>query len=308
MTARVALVTLGGWRHHAHCSIFTPRCDSGVGVRGEFLDLSGARLYYYAAGTRGAGEPVVFIHGFPTSSHLWGDVVPLMPAGHRLVVLDLLGYGRSDRPLARAVGVHAHAERVVQLLDELHIERACIVGHGVGGGVAQSLAVRHADRVSHLGLIDSVAFDGWPTVVARMARASLAVTRFLPPRAFVAALRTALRRAYADPARAAHSIDLYLRAFDDVEGRDAVIAHLRSLTGVETASLGGELTRIAAPTAIVWGQYDSLVPVALGHRLQQAIPGATLDIVPGARHFTPEEAPRQVADALAQLLRRTHGA
>jgi len=72
-------------------------------MRGEFLDLSGARLYYYAAGTRGAGVPVVFIHGFPTSSHLWNDVVPLMPQGHRLVVLDLLGFGRSDRPLTRPV-------------------------------------------------------------------------------------------------------------------------------------------------------------------------------------------------------------
>jgi pimeloyl-ACP methyl ester carboxylesterase len=273
-------------------------------VRGEFLDLSGARLYYYAAGTRGAGEPVVFIHGFPTSSHLWGDVVPLMPAGHRLVVLDLLGYGRSDRPLARDVGIHAHAERVVQLLDELHIERACIVGHGVGGGIAQSLAVRHAHRVSHLGLVASVAFDGWPNVATRIARASLAVTRFLPPHAFLAGVRATLQRAYADPSRAAHSIDLYLRPFDDREGRNALVTHLRSMTSSETASLAAELSKVAAPTAIVWGQHDSLVPVALAHRLQQTIPRATLDIVPSVRHFTPEEAPRQVADAIAGLLRR----
>src|SRR2546423_3547662 len=95
-------------------------------MRGEFVDLNDARLYYYAAGTRGAGEPVVFLHGFATSSHLWGDVVPLMPAGHRLVVTDLLGHGRSDRPLGRAVDVRAHAERVIEMLDQLHIERACI--------------------------------------------------------------------------------------------------------------------------------------------------------------------------------------
>src|SRR5690348_870952 len=130
-------------------------------MRGEFLDLSGARLYYYAAGTRGVGIPVLFIHGFPTSGHLWSEVVPLMPRGHRIVVLDLLGYGRSDRPLKRAVDVRAHAERVVAFLDELRIQRACVVGHGVGGGIAQSLAIRHPARVSHLCLIDSVAFDRW---------------------------------------------------------------------------------------------------------------------------------------------------
>ncbi|MEP6492563.1 MAG: alpha/beta hydrolase [bacterium] len=273
-------------------------------MRGEFLDLSGARLYYYAAGTRGAGEPVVFIHGFPTSSHLWSDVVPLMPPGHRLVVLDLLGYGRSDRPLGRDVGVHAHADRVVQLLNELRIDRACIVGHGVGGGVAQSLAARHAHRVSGLGLIDSVAFDGWPTLKGRIARASLSVTQLLPPRALAAALRTSLRRAYTDPARAAHSIDLYARPFADADGRDALVAHARALRCEETKDLGDHLTRITAPTAIVWGQYDNVVPVELGRRLQQAIHGATLEIIPGARHFTPEEAPRQVADAIAALLER----
>src|SRR3954462_774253 len=100
-------------------------------MRGEFVDLSGVRLYYYAAGTRGAGEPVVFLHGFPTSGRLWNDVIPLMPSGHRIVVSDLLGYGRSDRPLTRSVDVRAHAERVVELLDQLGIPQACIVGHGI---------------------------------------------------------------------------------------------------------------------------------------------------------------------------------
>src|SRR3569833_1810171 len=174
-------------------------------MRGEFLDLSGVRLYYYAAGTRGAGVPVVFLHGFPTSGHLWGDVVPLMPAGHRLVVVDLLGYGRSDRPDSREVDVRSHAERVVELLDELRIQRACVVGHGIGGGIAQSLAVRYPQRVSHLCLIDSVAFDRWPTVSARMARASLMVTQFLPPGVRRGGGRGGRGRGGAGPRRAARA-------------------------------------------------------------------------------------------------------
>jgi pimeloyl-ACP methyl ester carboxylesterase len=96
-----------------------------------------------------------------------------MPAGHRIVVLDLLGYGRSDRPRSAPVDVRAHAIRVVEVLDELRFGRACVVGHGIGGGIAQSLAIRHTSRVSRLCLVDSVAFDRWPTRVARVARASL---------------------------------------------------------------------------------------------------------------------------------------
>jgi 2-hydroxymuconate-semialdehyde hydrolase len=273
-------------------------------MRGEFLDLSGARLYYYAAGTRGAGVPVVFLHGFPTSSHLWSDVVPLMPAGHRLVVVDLLGYGRSDRPDAREVDVRSHAERVVELFDELRIQRACVVGHGIGGGIAQSLAVRHPQRVSHLCLIDSVAFDRWPTARARMARASLVVTQFLPPGVLLGIVRSYLERGYADPHRASHSIEQYLRPFLTIEGRDALIAHIRALTSRETRKLGRQLKKINVPTAILWGEHDPVLPLSVGRELQASIAGASLEVLPDRRHFTPEEAPRQIADGIAELLSR----
>lgn len=273
-------------------------------MRGEFLDLSGARLYYYAAGTRGAGVPVVFIHGFPTSSHLWAEVVPLMPPGHRIVVLDLLGFGRSDRPLKANVGIAAQAARVLELLDELRIERACIVGHGIGGGIAQSIAVRHASRVSHLCLIDTVAFDRWLSLEARVARASLPLTRFLPVEALVAVVRRQLERGFADALRATHSLDLYLRPFAGAEGRDALVALVRALSGSETADVGARLGDLAIPTAIVWGEQDRITPASIGRQLHRAIPGATLDLLPGMRHFTPEEAPQPVADAIAALLRR----
>ena len=81
-------------------------------MRGEFVDIGGARLYYYAVGTRGAGEPIVLLHGFPTSSHIWSRVAPLLPNGHRVVVLDLLGYGRSDRPSGRPLGPRGRQHRV----------------------------------------------------------------------------------------------------------------------------------------------------------------------------------------------------
>ncbi len=273
-------------------------------MRGEFVDLGGARLYYYAAGTRGAGEPVVFIHGFPTSAHLWGDVVPLMPPGHRLVVLDLLGYGRSDRPVGRRMDILAHAGRVVHLLDELGIERACLVGHGIGGGIAQSVTVRTPKRVSRLCLVDSVGFDRWPRLGARFARATLPITRHLPPDALLAVVRQAMLRGYSDPSRAAHSLDRYLRPFTGPEGRDALVDHARALTNGETSDVGEQLASIRAPTAIVWGQHDRVTPLSVGQRLQRSIHNATLDVIANVKHFTPEEAPRQVADAVAALLVR----
>ena len=273
-------------------------------MRGEFIDVGGARLYYYAAGSRGLGEPVVFLHGFPTSSHLWGEVVRLMPAGHRLVVVDLLGYGRSDRPAGRDVTIRGHAERVIALMDALGINFACIAGHDVGGGIAQAIAIRWPARVSRLCLVDSVAFDDWPTREVRLARAMLPLTRHLPSTWLLSVLRGDLIRGYADAGRGAHSIEQYVRPFASQDGRDAFMEHLLALDSADTAALAPRLKDIVCPTAIVWGEHDPFLTVPLARRLAAAIPGATLEILPDVCHFTPEEAPEHVAAAVNSLLAR----
>jgi pimeloyl-ACP methyl ester carboxylesterase len=273
-------------------------------LRGEFLDLDGARLYYYAAGTRGDGEPIVFVHGFPTSSHLWRDVVPLVPAGHRVVVLDLLGFGRSDPPNGRAVSLAGHATRVLQMLDQLRIARATIVGHDIGGGIAQFLAVRHPTRVARLCLVDSVGFDDWPTRDVRVAKASLPLTRHLPATWILGVVKSDLQRGYAEAERGQHSIDQYLKPFSSPDGRDVLVQHLLALDSAETVALAPRLGDVVAPTAVVWGAHDPFLTLVLARKLQRAIPGATLETISDVRHFAPEEAPESVAGVLGELLER----
>lgn len=273
-------------------------------MRGEFVDVGGARLYYYAAGTRGAGEPVVFLHGFPTSSHLWSDVVHHMPAGHRIVVLDLLGYGRSDRPAGRDLSVRGHAGRVIGLLDALGINYACIVGHDIGGGIAQALAVRWPARVSRLGLVNSVGFDEWPPREVRVARAMLPLTRHLPPTWLLSIVRGDLLRGYQDIDRGTRSAERYLKPFGTPEGRATLVDHLAALDSDDTMAMAARLRAIAVPTAVVWGAHDPFLPLSLARRLHDAVPGATLDVLPDTRHFTPEEAPEKIAAILTALLHR----
>ena len=271
-------------------------------MRGEFLDVGGARLYYYAAGTRGGGEPIVLIHGFPTASHLWQDLVPLLPDGRRVVVLDLLGYGRSDPPGDLPLDIKAHADRLLILLDLLGINRACLVGHDVGGGIAQAVAIKAPHRVSHLCLISSVAFDDWPSREVKMARATLPLTRHLPPTWLLGVLKTDLARGYVDADRAAHSIEKYVRAFATPVGRDLLVAHLEALDSADTVDIGARLGSVPAPTAIIHGAHDPFLTVAAARRLQQAIRGATLEILESARHFLPEENPERLAEVIAALV------
>lgn len=129
-------------------------------MRGEFIDVGGTRLYYYASGTRGAGEPLLLVHGFPASSHLWARVVPLLPAGYRAIVPDLLGYGRSDpappNGPAADVTVAGHARRMMRLLDVLGVERAGVIGHGIGAAVALDMWRAQPLRVTRLGLVNPI--------------------------------------------------------------------------------------------------------------------------------------------------------
>ena len=91
---------------------------------------------------------------------------------------------------------------------------------------------------------------------------------------------------------------------DELRTRDAFMEHLRALDASETRALAERLGEIAVPTAVIWGAHDSFLPVKLGKRIAAAIPSATLTVIPGARHFVPEDAPRPLTDAIAALLAR----
>ena len=273
-------------------------------MRGEFLDVAGSRLYYYAAGSRGAGEPIMLLHGFPTSGHLWADVVPALPAGHRVVVLDLLGYGRSDPARPGQSSIHSHADRVVAVADQLGIERACLVGHGIGGGVAQAVAIRFPNRVSHLCLVGSVMLSDWPTRRAKFFRALAHVGPVVPASWTVGALRAELVRGYVDHERGEHDLDLFLRPFTGPAGRDALLNYLRAVTSGATRDLSVQLSDTKVPTAVVWGADDPILPLDYGRALAASIPGSTLDVIDGARHFLPTEASFGVAHTIATLLAR----
>lgn len=273
-------------------------------MRGEFIDVGGARLYYYAAGTRGAGDPVVLLHGFPTSSRLWHLVARDFPDGHRLVVCDLLGFGRSDPPRGLPVTCAAHADRLLSLFDVLGLQRAAVVGHGMGGGVAQAFAVRHPTRVTRLGLVSSAAYGVQPTRMARVARLLAPMAPLLPAGLLAGLVHGSVLRGFADQDRSRLTLDNCLHPFTTAMGRDALAAHLQALAQCDTAEWTPKLEALGLPTAVIWGRHDPFCPVELGERIAAHIPGATLDVLPGAAHFVPEDASEQLTAVLMGLLDR----
>ena len=214
-------------------------------MRGEFIDLSGERLYYYAAGSRGSGEPIVLIHGFPTSGHLWLDVVAKLPPGHRVIVVDLLGFGRSDSPANADYTIGAHGKRLLALFDSLKIDRACMVGHGTGGAIAQWLALNAPDRVTRIALIGSSTSEGWFSRDRRPGRGFYDLALRLPAWFWFPILRGMIARSYSDPERGKRSAEMYLGRF--VGNTRILRRHLADLTNGDIGAIAGRGGEIRVP-------------------------------------------------------------
>lgn len=129
------------------------------GRRAESVSTAAGSVYWQRWG---AGPDVLLLHGIPSSSRLWQSTAESLESVATVHMLDLLGYGRSDKPVSADLGIAAQAEVVREWMAVTGWSTGTVVGHDIGGGVAQLLAVNDPDCVSQLVLVDTIAYDSWP--------------------------------------------------------------------------------------------------------------------------------------------------
>ncbi|TYP81110.1 alpha/beta fold hydrolase [Blastococcus xanthinilyticus] len=266
------------------------------------IDVGDGRLHVWAAGD--AGPTVLLVHGIPTNHLLWHDVVPAVAGAARVLAVDMLGYGDSEPAGRPRVDLAAQAARLVRLLDVLEVDRAVVVGHDLGGGVAQIMATSAADRVAGLGVVDGVCYDGWPVPLVRAMKAAWPVLAQLPPPVLAAGLRPALRTLFAHQDRATAFLDRFVEPWSRPGGPALLARHLRSLDSVYTQTVAPFLPRLTVPAEVVWGRLDHQLKQEYGQRLADDIPGARLTWVDDASHFVPADRPDVVAEAVLRLVAR----
>jgi pimeloyl-ACP methyl ester carboxylesterase len=265
----------------------------------------------------GAGPPVLLLHGCPFSSFVWRRIIPPLSTRFRCLAPDLLGLGDTETQPGADWTLPAQVRAVLGLLDRLDLDRVAVVGHDHGAAVAQLIAVQHPDRLTALVLTDAEAYDNWPSAEERpFVRATqlpalgpFVLWAWSRPRLFRWALATA--KAVHDPRVLTDElVDGYVAANLADSRRRArtrrfLAAQLDPANHRHTAELAGELTRISAPTMIVWGGRDVHFGPEWAHRLAQDIPTAErVEIVPDAGHLLMEEQPGRLAELLADFLDR----
>jgi 2-hydroxymuconate-semialdehyde hydrolase len=276
-------------------------------VAAQRFRTSGGEIAYVDAG---AGPAVVLVHGFPTSSALWRGIGQELTDSFRVIAPDLLGYGRSDMPEHAPLHPRAQAGYVRELLGGLGVERFAVVGHDIGGAVAQLLALEGG--VDALGLLDSVAFDSWPIEGVRMLQAAQPEQERPEFVASIVDLTFDL-----GVTRKELLIDGLLAEFREPFTTDANAARafFRAVRGIDGVGLAGrerDLGALDLPSLLVWGEDDPFIGVELADRLAGTLARPALVLLPGCSHFTPLEAADVIAPLLSQflgahLLGRSHG-
>ncbi len=248
----------------------------------------------------GEGVPVVLVHGIPTSPRLWRHVMPLV-AG-RSLALEMAGYGSSiPDGEGRDLGLAAQAERLLRWLDVVGVEAPVLVGHDLGGGVAQIAAVRAPERFSGIVLTNAVCYDSWPIPSVKAMQRTAGMLRYLPETALYPSFVQLIHRGHDDRARALESIGVHWQQYVAHGAARSLMRQVSALRVKDTIAVADQLPSLGLPARVVWGEADQFQKVQYGRRLAADL-GTTLQPIAGGRHFTPEDHPEIVAAAVNELL------
>lgn len=249
---------------------------------------------------RGAGEPVLLIHGIPTWGYLWDDLLDRLGTAHRFVVPDLLGFGYSDKRDCFDRSIARQVEAVDALMEALQLESAAIVAHDIGGGVALRLATLFPRRVRRLCVMNTVCYDSWP-IELMLQFGHPQANRKVSAGVAVGTLKQALKMGFAS-SPGAELLEALLLPYATEVGKLSLIRNAAALNTNLTTEITALLPRIRVPALILWGKEDKFQLFKYAERLASDIPQARLIGFDDARHFVMHDRPEDVAKAVQEFL------
>jgi pimeloyl-ACP methyl ester carboxylesterase len=245
----------------------------------------------------GRGEPVVLLHGFPTSRRLWKGVLPgLTSSGFRAIVPDLVGYGASSCPPAAEPDMASQAGWMLALLDALGLGRVALVAHDVGTAAAQIMVARAPERIRALVLMDGVCGGEWAL------EATASIVAWKDPARLHRVLVRQLRGSGGTERLDEATVREVLAPYAGEEGGAKLVRAARALRPEQVIEVEPALRQRRVPALVLWGDHDAyLAPETVGRPLAELL-GARLELLP-AGHFVPLERPGDVAAAVVRFLR-----
>lgn len=248
---------------------------------------------------QGQGPAVVLIHGFASSLDVWRDLAPALAARHRVISLDLRGFGWTDRPAGADYSPQGQAKLVLDLLHGLGVEEFSLVAHSWGSSVALELALAAPGKVQRIALYDAWVYDEQVPTFFVWARAPWVGE----------SLMTLFYRERTDEKMATAFYDPRFVTMARVEGVEdelrrpgALAASLEAIRAQRYDQIQPRYREIQQPVLLLWGREDHITLLSYGERLVRDLPDAELIVYPRCGHFPMYEAREPSTRALAAFL------
>lgn len=252
----------------------------------------------------GSGPPVVLVHGTPSRSVLWRDVVPSLAERFTVYTFDLLGYGQSERHEQQNVSIRLHGQVLAELIQTWDLKEPALVGHDIGGAAVLRAHLLSGTLASRIALVDAVVLAPWITATTRHIQAHLDAYRTMPTHIFrevaAAHVRIATHIPMASPVFAA-----YFDQWEGDAGRQMWLRKVRGFNEQDTRGFEPLLKDLTTRTLLIWGEQDAWLDPNVATEIQRRLPDAERVLIPQAGHFSPEDQPELVTDALADFLSRS---
>jgi pimeloyl-ACP methyl ester carboxylesterase len=294
---------------------FRPRDKSAAALPAYEVQYRTIHGYRRAFVHAGKGPALLLIHGIGDNLDTWRDLIPELARNYTVIAPDLLGHGRSDKPRAD-YSVAAYANAMRDLLTVLDVERATVVGHSLGGGVAMQFAYQYPERCERLVVVSSGGVSREVNPILRSAS--------LPPAHLVLPLlrsrftrllgRTLFRVLELCDSDLGLDTEDLLRIFDalpDATSRHAFVRTLHAVVDwrgqVITMLDRCYLTR-GMPALLIWGDRDAVIPYEHARIAHAAMPGSRLETFYGAGHFPHHTDPERFLEVLSDFLTSTQPA
>ena len=269
----------------------------------RYAEVDGLRLHYLEAGQ---GDPILLLHGYPTSSHLYRNILPELGKTHRAIAIDLPGYGLSDKPLDGTYDYDFFSSALSGFLDGLGIGNTHLCVHDLGGPAGLYWAVHNSGRVRRLAILNTLVFPEvhWTVTAFLLSLRTPGLRDYLvSPKGIVGTMKFGVvhkERLNRD------TLTPYTAPFETRAARKALIKAGSGLGIGGLAKIAKKLPSLESPLRLIYGVNDRVLPdvAKTMQRLKELRPDAELTSLSRCGHFLQEDEPETVAELLADFFNR----
>ncbi len=270
-------------------------------TQSRFIDVEGLRLHYLEAGS---GEPVLLLHGWPTSSFLWRNVIGPIAENNRVIALDLPGFGRSAKPLDASYSFHFYSRILGGFLDAIGVEATSLVVHDLGGPVGLYWACQNPQRLRRLALLNTLVYPRMSWAVMLF----VAACRIPGLRSLIASpwgLKNAMRIGVTTERGVSQEVVRGVQApFETSDARRALLKAGSGLHPDGFKEIARLLPSLHVPVRAIYGECDRILPDVADTMRQVArdLPQTEVTALPECGHFLQEDRPEELGRLLAEFL------